>query len=399
MTKATVSAVLLFACVWQARALTLEEAIRLGWRNAPQIEAQHEQYRLSFIDRWRRFVPNEPQLNYANNDDHSQEAVGLSETFAFPGKSPAFFGLDKSRERAQYNEWLAKRIDISRNVGQTYLDNAVAAAMIAIQKQNILDLEGLARTLRARYEAGQSAQAEVIGIDLQLRQLEADLAATEDRAAVASQKLKKLLGIAKDEDNLELGDDVPEPVVAELGTMSADALRAQGAEEVASASESLGWWQQMPDLTLGAIRNRYPFLPASPSGRERTWSYSASITLPILGPLHERTEARRAKSQAVIDRDTARLAAIAAEADRRDAAREYARGRVRLREIREKDKPMAEALMESTLSAYKSAKLGFAELVLARKTLSDLRAQDVQLRSAIIAARLRCLSRCEDQGE
>ena len=37
--------------------------------------------------------------------------------------------------------------------------------------------------------------------------------------------------------------------------------------------------------------------------------------------------------------------------------------------------------MESTLSSYKSGRLGFAELVLARKTLSDVRAQEVELES------------------
>ena len=38
--------------------------------------------------------------------------------------------------------------------------------------------------------------------------------------------------------------------------------------------------------------------------------------------------------------------------------------------------------MESTFSAYRSGQLGYAELTLARKTLNDLRAQDIQLRSS-----------------
>jgi ribosomal protein L20 len=64
-------------------------------------------------------------------------------------------------------------------------------------------------------------------------------------------------------------------------------------------------------------------------------------------------------------------------------------------EIREKDIPLATALVESTYSAYKAGKLGFAELVLSRKTLSDLRLQDIQLRSAIVQNHLKCLNQCE----
>jgi hypothetical protein len=59
---------------------------------------------------------------------------------------------------------------------------------------------------------------------------------------------------------------------------------------------------------------------------------------------------------------------------------------------------MAEALMQSTLSSYKTGQLGFAELVLARKTLSDLRIQEVQMRGSVLLARLRCLDRCAEEN-
>ena len=115
--------------------------------------------------------------------------------------------------------------------------------------------------------------------------------------------------------------------------------------------------------------------------------------VPVLYPFSEKKELERQHAQADLDRAVAESQRLAAERDRDDAFREYVRSKSRLEELRSKDLPYAEALMESTFSAYKSGKLGIAELVLARKTLMDLRAQDIQLRGEIISAHLRCLGK------
>ncbi len=94
----------------------------------------------------------------------------------------------------------------------------------------------------------------------------------------------------------------------------------------------------------------------------------------------------------MIDKANAELQALSAHEDREEALLEYQRNKARLAELREKDLPFAEALIDSAFSAYKAGKLGLAEFVLARKTLMDLRAQDVQLRDAIITAHLRSLA-------
>ena len=389
------AAILFLGCITPAFGLSLEEAVRMVWTKAPQLKAQRKEWDLAERDRWRRLLPNEPQLLFTNSDDHTGVGLGLSETFAFPGKSIAFTRLDAARARAQRAEWFAKRYELARLAADAYLDAAVARASVEIQRRNGTDLEALADTLRARYEAGQATQAETISADLQLRQLKADLITQSDHVIVADRRLKRLLELPPDADPaLELQDDLPSSLAGELTGHGADLLRAEAALDVARAGRAISLWTQLPDLSVSAQRNRYYYLPGSPSGAERTWTYGASVTVPLLFPLWEGAEAARAKSQSVIDEAAARLSALAADSDADDAARQYARTRARLSEIRAKDLPLAEALMESTLAAYKSAKLGFAELVLARKTLSDMRAQEVQLRGAAVSARLRCLDRC-----
>ncbi len=217
------------------------------------------------------------------------------------------------------------------------------------------------------------------------------MAAAEDQAKVSLSKLRKLLNLASDPAPLQLPDDLDPAILGQLGNRTADESRALTAADLADSSRRLSWWSQAPDLLLSAQRNYYDFLPGSPSGKAVAYNYTVGITAPLFFPFYEWTEARRQREQSRLDEQAARLQLVSAETDRQEAEQEYKRSLNRLKEIRDKDLPMAEALMESTFSAYRSGKLGYAELTLARKTLTDLRAQDIQLRSSIISAHLRCL--------
>jgi outer membrane protein TolC len=379
-----------------AAALSLTEAIQTAWQTAPvfhdQLQAERQLYAVTSVERSQRLLPNEPQLFYGNTDDRTSVFYGITETVGFPGKALAYRNQDRLKQDGQRAEMNAKRYEITQAVVQAYLECAVALATVDQQKRNIQDAETLASSLRARYEAGLAAQAEVIGSDLQIRQQRADLEAAEDAAKTSSSKLKKLLNAQSDFTALELPDDLEESIITQLGPGTADELRAQSAEELAQSNRQLSWWTQAPDLSLSAQRNHYDYLPGSPSGREYTYNYEVGITVPLFFPFYEWTAARRQANQSKLDEETARLQLFSAQSDREDAQRMYDRSRARLKEIRQKDLPLAEALMESTFSAYRAGKLGYAELTLARKTLNDLRAQDIQLRGAIISAHLRCLA-------
>lgn len=375
-----------------AESITLTDAVQSTWSRAPQLAAQKSQAGLATLDRWRRFLPNEPQLQYADTDDRTDVSYGVSETIGFPGKVLASVHFDKARQERERAEWAAKRYEVARLVIQSYVDTAVSQELVASQRKSLDDVESLAHALRVRYESGLATQAEDIGIQLQFRQQRADLAADEDHLAVAADHLKSLLGFPLGADaTLVLPDDLNAGLLAELGGLTADEARARADVELAQSGRALAVWNQLPDINLGVSRNHYLYLPGSPSGKPRTTNYTVGFTVPILFPFYEAPEALRARNQAVIDQSAAELAVLEAETARRGAAREYARNRDRLKEVREKDIPLAEAFMESTFSAYKTGKLSFAELMLARKTLADLRAQDIQLRGAVINAHLGCL--------
>jgi len=181
-----------------AQAVTLNEAIQRAWQSPTlfhrQLEADQRLYDIAKIERWQRLLPNEPQVFYGNTDDRTSEVYGVTETFwvSRQGAGLSDAGPPPDGRRARGMGGPALRSDASRRSvlsGQRRRLGHRRAAEAHIQ-----DAETLASSLRARYEAGLAAQAEVISSDLQIRQQRADLAAAEDNAAVSLSKLKKTPG-------------------------------------------------------------------------------------------------------------------------------------------------------------------------------------------------------------
>jgi outer membrane protein TolC len=397
---------LFFVCLSPLKAqaeneLRLEDAVREIWGTSRQLSNQKIQAELAADDRWRRYIFNEPQFQYSNSDDGSSMSYGLSLTTTFPGKSIAMGKLDDSKALMQKAELSAKKYDLARVVVQAYLDCAGAQANTDLQRTTSADLQTVYESLKSLYEQGHSTQAEKIGSELQARQAHLDLLTAIDREIVLCKKLNILRSVDRDPSQGEaprvktvLPEDLDQSIINELGAETSDQSRAKAAMETAHATGSTNWWTQVPDLTFSVNRNHYIYLPASPSGKEWTSSFGISFTIPLLFPFHETVEAKRTKSQAMIDQNTAELQKVSADSDQMDGAFEYRRSQARLKELRARDLPLAEALVDSTYSAYRAGKLGYAELVLSRKTLTDLRSQEIMLRTSIINAHLRCLTQC-----
>jgi outer membrane protein TolC len=377
----------------EARAIALDEAITQYLARSPQVQGQKTLLTISENDRWRRFLVREPELQVSTADDNSEYSYGVSLTTPFPGKTFSDFGMDRTRAGANRLELWSKKNDAARLVAQTFMDCASNRALVDLQRKAVDDFATLARSLRTLYESGHSTQAEKIGAELQMRQASADLQASMNHSEVLCQKWHDLFGGEASADEVP-ADLQPETLLA-LGEQTADQARAKAAIEVAQATYDHRWWAIAPDVTWSATRNHYAFLPASPNGRGWTTTFGVSLTFPLLFPFSESVEARRAGAQATVDRNAAEIQRLNADADQMDAAKEFTRSQKRLKELHDSDIPLAEALVESTYAAYKIGKLGYAELILSRKTLLDLKTQEIQLRVAAVGARLRCLQSCQ----
>lgn len=388
------------ACASGTKATSLTELIKEVWASSDILRAQGIAADLASRDRWRRFLINEPQFTYTAYDNRAAVSYGLALTTGFPGKDFFLIGLDRAKSDVQQAELRAKKYELTKLVVSAYTDCAAATAGVELQKTTTADIETLARTLKTLYETGHSTQAEKIGAELQARQANHDLVAAEDKEKVLCNRFKKQLSTSAphvewDSQNaVKLDDDLDASIVQALGTHAADGDRAIVGIELAEATRSTAWWQQAPDVTVSASRNNYLTPGASPNSQIWTTTFSLSVTLPLLFPFEEGTEARRTRAQATIDRMSSELQLVASDADQRDGAHEYQRDLKRLHELRSKDLALAEALMDSTFSAYRTGKLGYSELILARRTLTDLKNQEIQLRVALVNAHLRCLNNC-----
>jgi len=378
------------------RALTLTEAVQRRLGQAPQVPAQRQLYDLSSQERIRRFVPNEPQFTYSNTDSNTEQSFGFVQPLGFPGKSIALSKVDTAEMQKQRSELNAVQYDLTRETVQDYLECAGASATYEIQKGEVNYFEILVDYIRSRYESGIATAAEWIGARLQERQESFEMKSNQDKAEVGCDRLAKLLNLSpEDAASFQLPDDLDPSVLAPFEGQTADEHRAEGSIAVAKATRRSAWWSQMPDVGFSFTRNHYSFLPGSPNGQPWTTTYGVGVNIPIFFGAQERIDAQKAKSQAVLDQSNSEVSLLRARSDRAAAAGEYRRDLERLEELRKKDLPLAEVMMDSAFSSYKAGKLGFAELILARKNLTDLKIQDIQLRSNIVLNHLRCLDACQ----
>ncbi|PWU18336.1 MAG: hypothetical protein C5B49_07265 [Bdellovibrio sp.] len=376
-------------------AISLDQALSDYLDRSPQLKAQSTLSELSQGDRWRRFLPKEPQFQYGNADNLSAESYGISLTTSFPGKSFAAMDLDRTKSSADRLELQARRHEAAKLIVKSYLDCASNKALVDLQRTAVDDFSTLARSLKGLYEAGHSTQAEKIGAELQERQARVDLVTAENHADANCKKWLELFGHA-DAEFLPAGipDDLTGETLKNLGSETADEARGAAQLATSKATQEFRWWAQAPDLTWTATRNHYLNPAASPAAQEWTTTLSVAFTLPLFFPFTESVEARRAGAQAVLDQSAAQQSLITAKADRQEASQEFERDARRLMELRKQDIPLGEALVESTSAAYRSGKLGYAELILSRKTLLDLKNQEIQMKVALLMARLGCLDAC-----
>lgn len=379
--------------------LSLKVAIKEALAHSPIVRAQNAATEVTLDDRWRRYLPNEPTLIYTVNDNTSMVQYGIGLGIPFPGKVIAMGQMDRARAAEARAELESRRFDVAAEVTDAYLECAAAEATVAMQSQTVGDLETVFATLKAQYESGHGTQAEKIGAELQSRQARADLDVARNKQLTSCRKFAGRWAIesgrALPDPDLDLPDDLDDEVINELGSRTADEARSAAAALVADATRRVAWWGEAPDLNVQAFRNYYPTFMASPNGHVWTNGISVSMKFPLFFPFSSGADVKREKAQARIDENQAFAKQVDARADVDEARKEYRHARGRLRELREKDLILAQALVESTSSAYRQGRLGFAELVLSRRTLTDLRAQDIALRTTIVAAHLRCLNSCQ----
>jgi outer membrane protein TolC len=383
-----------------AQTATLEQAIRTTWENSPQLKAQNTLAGIYSDDTWRRFIPQEPQLSYSEEDNNAEQTWGLSIDYPIPFKSLAYTQLDEAIAQQQRLEFRAQKYDLAVTVAQAYMNCATDQAMIIFQTQNVQDLETITEAIHEQYIHGHSNQTQEISAELQLTQAQRDLKTAQDQLETAVELYSKLMNIPSDQvQTFELPEDVPPSIITELGDRTSAQMRDKASVNVGEANRAMGFWSQIPDLNLSVSQNQWINLPASPSGLQYDYTFGVAITIPILFPFHEVAEASRAENQGIVNREMARLQLVQDDSAEKAGALDYERSLARYQQLHDKDLILAETMKESAVEAYKRGTLQFSDLMLARQTYASLKTEDIQIRAEIVNAHLTGLKNIAEADE
>lgn len=371
--------------------LNLNQAINQIWGEAPQLKAIDEQRKIAEKDLWRRFLPNEPSLSYEQDDSDRSRSTGVSLTMGFPGKAFALSKLDHVQLQNLRRDAEVEKITLAHLVTQAYLACASAQKGLLIRQNSLKEVEKHLANLSSRRGA---PRIEKLSFELEVRQSRHDLATAQDQLSINCQKLATLLDEKAPLGDLEMPEDLPTEVIKALGSQTVEEKRLTSSLDLAEVSSQTALWSQMPDFTLSYSEKQFVD-NAEDGSRPKYGVLGVSVSLPIFFPFHESIEAQRIRAANLLEKSRAAIEKLHIKTQKEQAAHDYLRLRNQLQEIRKKDLPLAKAIIESSESAYRSGQIGYAEMVLSRKSMIDLKLREIDLQAAIVEARFSCLESCE----
>lgn len=379
----------------QKEKLSLEGAIQSLWMNNPQLNEFDKQIEYADKDKMRRFIPNSPELSVGKSRVDRSLSLGISIDFAFPGTAYVLSKLDDANARKQRLEKSAKRYELAALVTDAYVDCASVSEKYIIQKKTFNEWEVFLQSVKVRRGV---TPAEKLSFELETRQARQVLIELSDLKDVQCAQLKKLISYSDNgASSLELPKDIPADFIESIGTLTAEENLVKSTIDVAQVQFDTARWTQMPEMSFGFSSTRLPDQYSSQNVGDIGWynGFEFSISLPIFYPFDESIEVKKIRSQSVIQKSQAEIEYVRLLAQRRESAKDFKRSQRFLKELYDKNLPLGQSLVETTYSAYRAGQLGYIEMIMSRRTLIDLKLREIELKSQILKARIKCLDKCE----
>lgn len=315
----------------------------------------------------------DPMINLGYEDMDGREAMyGVSQEIPFPGKL-RLRGEVASREAEQMAaEYESVRLDVIAQLKEAYYELHLAHKATGILQKNRQLLTGLADTAQARYQVGQSAQADVLRAQAEVSRLLAQLAELRQRQRSLDAGINRILNRPATE---PLG--VPEEITAvaparslsELTALvgtSAPRLRVQAsAVERGQAAVDLARREYLPDFEIAAQGLRDP-----PMG-EDGYRVMLNVTVPLFYASKQRYGVREAiagRDAAADDLQDVRQELTAQVIDR---MAQIERSRQVIDLIGTAIIPQARATLDSARTSYMVGKVDFLTVLSSLLTLQD----------------------------
>lgn len=245
----------------------------------------------------------DPMVNLGYEDMDGREAMyGVSQEFPFPGKL-RLRGEVASREAEQMAaEYESVRLEVTARLKEAYYELYLAHKAAGILQRNRQLLTSLADTAQARYQVGQSAQADVLRAQAEVSRLLAKLAELRQQRQSLDAQINGILNRPAT-DPLGVPEEITAvaPVrslreLAALAGTSAPRLRTRAkAVERGQAAVELARREYLPDFEIAAQGLRDP-----PMG-EDGYRVMFNVTVPLFYASKQRYGVR----EAIAGRDAA----------------------------------------------------------------------------------------------
>lgn len=309
------------------------------------------------------YTRSEPRLNYS-----------VSQPVELGGKRARRIEVARNELRLTELDVDAALRTLRRDVRAAYFNLALARNTRDTGRQAVDEAKALADLARARFEAGDIAQFEVLQADLAVARATNDLARLENAERVTRAGLNQLLNRAADAP-LDLRDSLfgpPAPVAtSELINRSlAQNVELRTVEQQIATEESrlrLARAQRVPDLLLEpGVESIDPSLP-------NNYGFKMQVTVPL--PLFNRGRGELARSNALIaqlraERDAARQR-ISAEIGQAALRLDYAREQLAFYETRLL--PDAERVRQLANESYRAGQTSLLAVIDAARNAREVR--------------------------
>jgi len=294
---------------------------------------------------------------------------------ALPIKAAQAGRVELDRARAAGMRFRAKKFELQKEVLQAWLDYALMAEQVRIQRDNVSLLKLISDTAADRVRAG-APQQDLLKSQIAHRLAESELARMESQQRVMGAMLAGMLALPP------ATPPAPPGALPEARKLAADdaqliAAAVDANPELSALARDVAWRQNA--LELARMQYLPDFNPAAALTGSASQSLGAMISIPINFPMIrasvEESRAMLRATQAMArqtqnDRAAAFVAALYALRNAEHQAALFA----------ETVLPKAQQALTSSRQSYAAGQVSFVELIDSQRTLLDVRLLIAQAR-------------------
>lgn len=299
------------------------------------------------------------------------------ESLAFPPKVYQAGKVATDDARAAGKRFLARKLDLQRQVLAAWVDYALLAERLRIQQQNLTLLKLINDTAVARVQAG-AQQQDLLRAEVEYRRAENELKGMEAEQPQMRAMLNAMLARAPDA-ALAPPDQLPVPRALPADDAKLLALAADNNPELADLALQVKGRRDA--LELARLQLIPDFNPFAGFTGDVSQFVGLGLSIPTFQPemygmiREARADLRRMQAmyrQAKLDRAGRVIAALYSIRNSERQANLFERSIV----------PAAERIVENTRGAYAAGTGSFLDLVEAQRTLLEVRLTAVEARAA-----------------